>query len=146
MGGSARSLLDRFQFSAQMFLPNGEDGVAAVKDAEETVAKLLHTRMRSQLAKAQDAWRRVQDLLSEFQLKIDHVDAFNLEGELSGPLCALCLLPAASLEFDSSNGNSALWRGCLWHCQCANFWIKYGSVSPIIEELGLTDPFKERDF
>lgn len=161
--GGLRRLMWRFSLSAELFLPNGTGagGVADAGDvAAEAAARLeeIHAGATSHLGKAKAAWARVESELAGLRLDLDRWEpgecfevggggsASSTQRHRSAPLCALCLLPAAPLGLEApADGHtaSALWKGGLWHVQCANFWIRHGANSRLLKDLGIADPFVE---
>lgn len=163
--GVLRRVTWRFNLSAELFLPKGgTDGPVSAADAEDippkdaAMLKELHAGANTRLCQAQAAWSQVEDGLHELELSLgawEPTECLEVGGgvqteeqrRITSPLCALCLLPAVPLGFGAeaihadADVSSALWRGGLWHVQCANFWIKHGARSKLLEELQMVDPF-----
>merc|ERR1712151_241416 len=96
-------------------------------------------------------WDRVDKALAGNQLELSHWDANACfesgcaASSRSAPLCVLCFQPAmpmalaADLSADPAAA-STLWKRGSWHVQCANFWIRHGATSKLMQQRGLSDP------
>jgi len=163
-----RRLLWRLGLAAELFLPGGGiEGIVEGADLppkEADSLKDLLERISLGLDGARAAWAAVEAGLRGLHVDLgawEPGDCFEAGGCCSAaggaaggnsaaPLCVLCLLPARppfSLEGEGSTYDggvtSALWKGGLWHVQCANFWIRHGAKSKTLSDLGLSDPFHD---
>ncbi|CAK0836704.1 unnamed protein product [Prorocentrum cordatum] len=155
--GAARRILWRLGLAAELFLPGGDaaavdDGDVAAADA----AKLreLHAGAAQRLGEARSAWARLEAELAGLRVTLaawEPDECFEVGGgpgagqARSAPLCALCLLPAMPMgglgagSSEDGGAVSSLWKGGLWHVNCANFWARH--TVGLLADLGLADPF-----
>jgi len=149
-----RRILWRVGQAAGLFLPGTDADGTRDASLEDTLGKL-----RSSLDKAQATWATAESALKILESGLkewDPDESFEAvgksEGSANAPLCTLCLLPALppfSMEANASHYDggaaSSLWKGGLWHLQCANFWVRHGSQCETLKELGLGDPFQQQN-
>merc|ERR1712190_244929 len=145
----------RFSNSAEIFLPSSGRYVNAdsqVSQAEAAILEELYAWCRKHLDETESRWKDVESALTENHLEIgkwDPSECFEAGGGSAGssyrsaPLCVLCYQPAMPLALGAdadAAAASTLFKGGLWHVQCANFWIRHGVNSTLMKERGLNDP------
>jgi len=162
-----RRVMWRLDIAAELFIPHDVDadascasGVPELVDVgevpEEDMAALkeLHVGVRSCLGKARTSWTRLEAELSEIKSELSPWNPGScLEAgggaaarQRSSPLCGLCLLPSIPLGFQAQSPEdqgaaAVMFKGGLWHIQCANFWAMNGAKSRFFRESGIADPF-----
>jgi len=155
-----RRVLWRLGLAAELFLlPDPGSSHWESPDAPEL--KELQVSAGSSLAEAKAAWARVESEVLGLRLKLPpwrESECFEAGGcpaagstvaeqQRNSPLCRFCLLPTVPLGFEAEidardpGAVSAPWRGCHWHVQCANFWLRHGAASKGFKDLGIEDPF-----
>lgn len=164
---SLRRIAWRLGACAELFLPRGATGANLTgKGSAADLAQLrdLHSRAGSCSDTTKAAWARVEMLVARQKINLggwepqEFFESGCASGGSSlgasaagGPVCTLCLLPAEPPGGFQSAGAQAecsaasvLWRGGLWHTQCANFWTRHGATCEILQDLDLQDPFAQR--
>lgn len=153
-----RRLKWRFGFSVQTFLPRSGCVLEGRSGADGGLTA-LHAKAASCAGEASRVWAKVEAELNHLRLSLagwdpdecleSGAEASPKDRQQAKPLCVLCLLPCAPLGLNTAEAKAAggaaaaLWRGGIWHVQCANFWKRHGAASRLLSELGVPDPFAD---